>query len=212
MSTNLVHVLTVIGKAAGEVEVACEELLGRRVEFDPNCYGSEDWSESDHRAIADFCSSLINAATDLPVIYYARFLDTWTVADSRFWLLEWPDGRRRQVCGESFGFAFYPSEFSQGLLAQIRAFRRRKLYRNQSEDRWFLDQMREALHSALWLEARFLVVEISQCLGASRHDDEIRAALNWSIEQTSPDCKRGTPSRRVSAALDWSIGLTNRGT
>ena len=84
----------------------------------------------------------------------------------------WPDGRRRHICGDQFGLVFYPSAFCQELLAQIRAFRKRRLYREQSEDRWFIDHIFEALHSALRLEAPFLIVSISQCLGPSRYNDE----------------------------------------
>jgi hypothetical protein len=178
MSTSIVHVLTVIGNGAKEVEAACEQLLAKRVERHPTEYGSDDWSERDLKAIEDLCSALIEAARDLPVVYYAQYIDAWSVADSRFRLLEWPDGRRRQIYGSGFGMAFYPSTFCQDILAQIKRFRRRRLYRNQAEDRWFLDQMKEAIEAALWLRAPFLVVSISQCLGPSREDEEIKAALD----------------------------------
>lgn len=184
MSTNLVHVLTVIGKAARQVHAACEELLGRRVERHPKSYGSEDWSEAHHKAIEEFSLSLINTAPDLPILYYARYLDSWDVADSRFSLLQWPDGRRRQICGDLFGLVFYPSEFCQSLLAQIKTLRRKKLYRKQYIYRWFLDHVREALLSALWLEAPFLVVSISQCLGPSRDDEQIRQSLDLAMPLT----------------------------
>jgi hypothetical protein len=196
MSTNLVHVLTLIGKSAAEVAVSCEELLGRRVERNRQSYGSDDWSEADHKAIADFCLSLIKAVTDLPVVYYSQYLDSWSLANSMFRLLEWPDGRRRELCGGSFGLAFYPSEFCRELLAQIKALRRRKIYRNQTEDRWYINQMQEALSSALWLEAPFMVLSISQYVGSSRQDDEIRAALNRSMGLTpvsSLERKDNTP-------------------
>jgi len=181
MSTSLIHVLTVIGKGAREVEATCEELLSRRTERHSNCYASEDWSEVDHRGIAGLCLALINAARNLPVVYYAQYLDGWSVADSRFGLLEWSDGRKRQICGDTFGLAFYPAPICQDLLAQMKRIRRRRHYRNQAEDRWFLERIREAIDAALWLEVPFLVVSISQCLGPSRHDQEIRAALDTTI-------------------------------
>src|SRR5262245_59876303 len=127
MSTSLVHVLTVIGKAASEVEAACEDLLGRRVQHHANSYGTDDWSPVDHEAIAGFCTSLLKHVSKLPILYYAQYLDTWSVADSRFRLLEWSDGRKRQIYGASFGVVFYPSEFSENLLAQVKKYRRRKL-------------------------------------------------------------------------------------
>ncbi len=180
MSTSLVHAFTVIGKGAGEVEAACEELLGRRVVREPNAYGSEDWSEADHKAIEGLCTSLINAARELPVVYYAQYLDSWSVANSPFSLLKWPDGRRRYICGDSHGLVFYPSEFYRDLLEQIKRFRRRRFYRDQAEDRWFLQQMREALDCGLWLETPSLVVSINEPLGPSEVE-EIEAAVNLSI-------------------------------
>jgi hypothetical protein len=184
MSTSLVHILTVIGKAAVDVEAACENMLGGRVERHSRNYGygSDDWSEADQKAAQRLSSALINAAPELPIVYYAQYLDSWSVADSRFRLLDWPDGRKRQICGDMFGMVFYPSEFCQALLTQIKRLRRRKLYRDQAEDRWFLDHMREALQAALWLEKPFLVVSISKWLGPSRQDEEIRAALDLPIE------------------------------
>jgi hypothetical protein len=52
-------------------------MLGRRIQRHVKGYGSDDWSEADHIAIADLCSALINAARDLPVVYYAQYLDSW---------------------------------------------------------------------------------------------------------------------------------------
>ena len=181
MSTSIVHVLTVIGKAATEVEAACVELLGRRIESDSKNEGSFDWSAADHQALEDLCVALIRASRELPVLYCAQYLDCWTVADSRFCILDWPDERRRQIYGSAYGLAFYPSKFSLDLLTQIKKCRRRRFYRNQSEDRWFLDQMKEAIEAALWLESPFLTVSISECLCPSRHDEEIKASLKKSI-------------------------------
>lgn len=204
MSTSIVHVLTFIGRSAKSVEAACEELLSRRsttnrsnrrtttqgnycvdllgkVDRQPNVYGSDDWSAVDHKDIADFCVTLINAARDLPVLYYAQYLDGWSVGNSMLWLLEWPDGRRCQICGSEYGLSFYPSEHGPDLLAQIKKKRRMKFYRTQSEDRWYLNQVQEAIDYALGLQADFLVVSISQCLGPSRLDEEVKAALETQI-------------------------------
>ena len=74
------------------------------------------------------------------------------------------------------------SLFCGDLLAQIKRLCSRRVYRHQSEDRWFLDQMREALEAALSLEAPFLVVSISECLGGTRHDNEIKAAIEKSMD------------------------------
>ena len=93
MSTSIVHVLAVIGKGAEQVESACEELLGRRKERHPKEYGSDDWSEQDHKDIEKFCVALVRASRELPVLYCAQYLDSWSVADSQFSLLEWPYGK-----------------------------------------------------------------------------------------------------------------------
>lgn len=190
MSTSIVHVMTIAGDTASEIEAACESLLNRRVPCDENSFGSDDWAPADQPAIKAFCLSLIRSAHSLPIVYYSQFLDAWTTADSRFSWLEWPDGRRRQIAGDWFGIAFYPSEFSDDLLAQLARFRRSKAYRTQSEDRWFLDHMREAISSALWLETPFLVVAISQHLGPGRTDDEILAFINNPTEIVLDDESR----------------------
>jgi len=181
MSTSLVHLLTIIGKAARDVEAACNELLRRRVEHSPKSFGSDDWSDQDHKDIEKFCVHLLGAAHDLPVLYYAQYLDARTVADCRFSLLESPEGRRLQICGAGYGIAFYPSGHCESVLTQIEKKRRTKLYRTWTEDRWYLDHLKDAIEAALWLEAPFLVVSISQCLGPSREDDGIKAALELPI-------------------------------
>jgi hypothetical protein len=181
MSTSLVHVLTVIGDGASATEAACEELLSRRIECDEGAYGSDDWSKEDHRVIEALCRSLIGAAHSLPIVYYSRYLDGSTVADSRFSLLQWPDERRRQISGDWFGVAFYPSQFREDLLAQISKCRRRRHYRDQNENRWYLEQLREALSFATWVESPSLVVSISQVLGPSRGDEEILDAVESPI-------------------------------
>ena len=181
MSTNLIHVLTIVGTGARQVEDACEALLRRRRVRRDNGYGSDGWSKADHKRIQVLCDALISAAHELPVLYSAQYLDSWSVADSRFEMLKWPDRRRRQLCGDANGLVFYPSAFRANLLRQIERLRRTKRYRSQEEARWFVDQVREALRAPEWLKAPFLVVAISQCLGGSRLDEEIRAALTKPI-------------------------------
>ena len=174
MSTSLVHVLTIIGNAAQDAEAVCEELLARRKPRAGGGYGSSDWSAQDHADIQAFCLRLIAAAHELPILYYAQYLDPWTVADSRFALLPWPDERRRLFCGGDHGIAFYPAQIADAILGQIAE----NAPRAQREDRWYLDQLKNAIEAALWLKAPFLVVAISRCLGGSRQDDEIKAALD----------------------------------
>jgi hypothetical protein len=181
MSTSLVHVLTIIGKGAIEVEAACQELLARRIQQHPTGHGSSDWTENDHQALEQLCMSLVNASRNLPVLYYAQYLDPWTVADSRFHLLQWPDARRLHICGSTFGLAFYPSRFSHDFLEEIEKLRHAEFYHSQAEDRWYLDHVKEAIDTALWLEDKFLVVCISECIGPTRHDEEIKASLDSSI-------------------------------
>jgi hypothetical protein len=189
MSTSLVHFLSIVGEASQDVETACNELLGRRVARSPKSFGSDDWSRRDHKDIEKFCLHLLDTALNLPVLHYAQYLDAWTVADSRFSLLEWPDDRRRQICGAGYGIAFYPGGHCESVLAQIKKKRRTKLYRTWTEDRWYLDHLKDAIEAALWLEAPYLVVSISQCLGPSREDGEIKAGLDLPIG-------RGTSSPR----------------
>lgn len=206
MSTSIVHILTVAGRGAEEVETACEELLSRRVERQSGCYGSDDWSDQDHKDIEELCTKLIGAAHKLPVVYYAQYLDGWSVANSSCRLLECPDGKRRLIFGSGFGLAFYPSRYCHDLLAQLTRLRRRKLYRTQAEDRWFLDQAREASEAAIWLQRTFLVVYISQSVGASRYDEEIKAAIDTPIglaircaDQRRAAEDSGSPTRGAGA-------------
>jgi hypothetical protein len=177
MSTNLVHVLTAIGDHSAEIEAGCDTLLAKRVEQDPRSYGTDDWSDQDRQEIDKFCKTLIASARDLPILYYATYLDGWSMAGAQYRLLEWPDGVWRQICGDSYDLAYYPFAFRDDLLSQIKACRRRKFYREQAEDRWYLDQIRNAIGDALWLEAPFLVVSVTEWLGPTRHDEDIRAAL-----------------------------------
>jgi hypothetical protein len=181
MATSLVHVLTIIGKAAEEVEAVCEEMLGRRIQQRATSYGSTDWTARDHEDLNRLCTGLVNAARKLPILYYAQYLDSWSVADARFQPVKWLDGRRRQICGSHHGLVFYPSKFAQDFIEQIGRLRNSQIYQNQTEDRWYLDRLKEAIDAALWLQARFLVVSFSEVIGPSRDDDEIRAALEASI-------------------------------
>jgi hypothetical protein len=183
MSTSLVHLLTIVGKASLEVEAACNEILSRRIERSSKEFGSDDWSDQDREDFAELCVYLLDAAHELPVLYYAQYLDTRSVADSRWCFLEWPDGIRRQVYGDDYGMAFYPSCHCDALLAEIRKKRRTKAFRTQTEFRWYLERLKDAVEDALWLHSPFLVVSISKCLGPSRCDDGIRAALDKPISR-----------------------------
>jgi hypothetical protein len=182
MSTSLVHILTVIGQASVAAEKACDELLDRRVANEPRAYGSEDWSEKDHLDIERFCRQLIGAAHELPIAYYAQYINGWSVGNSFFHLLQWPDGLQRQVCGSAFGFVYYSSAHWQSVRAQIEKRRRTKVYRSQAEDRWYLDHVKEAIEHVVWLESPFLVIAISQCLAPSRLDEEMVAALQMPLK------------------------------
>jgi len=180
MSTNFVHVLTVIGEAASEVESACDDLLGRRVESESNSYSSDDWSDRDHCDLAELCETLVGTSHHLPVLYSARYLDGWSTGGLQYAPLEWPDGRERLILGDRYDLAFYPSRYRDTFLPRLKAMRRRKVYREQSEYRWHADHMKEAIEAALWLDAPFLVLAISQFLEPTRHDEDIKAALRAS--------------------------------
>ena len=187
MSTSIIHVMTIIGKGAEQVEAACEELLGRRVRstfVSGAGYGSGDWSERDHADLEKLCAALIRAGRKLPVLYYAQYLDSWSVGGSNFWLLEWPDAKKRVINGSNYDLVFYPSQFAPDFLGQIKKRQRTKLYRTQSEDRWYLDHVRDAIQSPLWLQAKFTVLSIKETLDGSRLDDEIKAALEKPIDLT----------------------------
>lgn len=186
MGTNLVHVLTIIGCAAAEVEAACDELLLRRVGRDPDSYGSDDWTDQDHRDLAKLCETLIGAAHHLPVLYSDRYLDGWSSGGLQLDLLGWPDSRRRVICGDGFDLAFYPSRDREAFLMRIKNGRRTKPYREQLERRWHLDRLKEAIESASWLDAPSLVVSINQLLGPTRFDEEIAAALRTPIGLAGP--------------------------
>jgi hypothetical protein len=182
MSTSIVHILTVIGKGAEQVEAACDELLGRRVPADSIGYGSDDWSETDHKDIEHLCRALMRGARKLPILYNAQYLDSWSIGSSQFRLLDWPDHKERLICGANFNLAYYPGHFSQDLLTQIKNWRRKRVYRIQAEDRWYLDHVREAMEVARWLDARSVVVSIDELIGASRLDVEIKESLQSSID------------------------------
>jgi hypothetical protein len=179
MSTNLIHVFTIIGSAASELEAVCDQLVSKRKTADPACFASDDWSRKDQKKFSLLCQKLIRSSRRLPVMYYAQYLDAWSVANSRFSLLKWDDGKRRQISAPDFGMVFYPTEFCKSIVAQVRGRQRTKLYRTQSEDRWYLDHMVEAAKANSWLKAERLVVSISEYIGeGSRDDDTIKAALN----------------------------------
>lgn len=59
MATSLVHVLTIIGRAAQDVESVCENLLAKRNPREHNGHGSDNWSTDDHVEIEYFCPNLI---------------------------------------------------------------------------------------------------------------------------------------------------------
>lgn len=204
MSTNLLHILTAIGDGAAEIQAVCDDLLGKRVQQEPGCRSTEDWSDRDREATDRFCEALIGSARELPILYYASYVDGWNTADQRFHLLEWPDGAMRQIYGDDYGVAYYPGTFREALLAQIKTARRRKYYRDQPEDRWYLEHINDAIESASWLQAPILVVAISQFLGPSRYNEEIEAALKSRILRPQTDADR--PKRQRSWRGSGSFG------
>lgn len=176
MGTHLVHILTIIGKASVEAEIICDDLLGRRVSRSSGSYGTDDWSDEDHGKLATFCEFLISKAEKLPVLYYAKYLDPWSSCAEAMSINQ-PDGKRRVIFGKDYDMAFYPYCFRHNLMDHIKTRSTDDAIRTQPERRWYLNHLNEATETALWLDAPFLVVTVSQVLGPSRHDEEIEESL-----------------------------------
>ncbi len=192
MSTDLVHFLTVIGDAAVELEGTCEALLGRRVDSDPGCYGSEDWSKTDHREIAELCVQLLASCRNLPVRHYSQLLDGWSQGGLSIGLVERPDGRRPVICGDGYDLTVYPSTQREHLEGKLRSRRRTRIYRESSEFRQYTEHLREAVAATLWPESPFLIVVIHQCLGPTRHNDLVMAGLSASLSPRAHAMRPGS--------------------
>ena len=151
MSTSLVHLLTIIGTASQEVEAACNEMLGRRIEHSPDEFGSDDWSERDHKDLEEFCVGLLDAAHELPpysitpsTLMPGRSLTRGTV-------FYWNGQMERGVksTDQTTAWPFTPRAIAMFFLAAIKKMRRTKAFRTHTEDRWYLEHLKDAIEAAL---------------------------------------------------------------
>lgn len=176
MSTSLVHVLKLIGPRAREGAAECERLRALRRPTVPRGLSSEDWSSAAHGGIDAFAEGLLRLRGELPVVYQAQYLDTWSVAGSS---LSSVTGRAYagRLCSDTWNVWFHALP-DRGWLAR-RVARGRKLagYRTASESRWLLDHVDEAARYAAVFSRPALVVALIQTIGGSRGDDEYRRCL-----------------------------------
>ncbi|QVL31780.1 hypothetical protein KIH39_23545 [Telmatocola sphagniphila] len=203
MSTNIVTVLTIIGKASVQVEEACSEILNRKKKPKKRdlSLGSDDWTAEDHKALENLCENLLNIASQLPVVYYSQYLDGWSMCDSRWFFLEWPDGIRRQIYGDDYGLVYYPQSICNSILEQLKKIKRRRNV--VAENRMYNDRLREAIDAASWIKAPFVVVAFSKCLGGSRLDDEIEASQNQEIDLHAVKPSDKPPSGRLTFGVNF---------
>jgi hypothetical protein len=194
MSTQRFHFLTIIGRAAAEVEAACDSLLALRVPDHPRGVGGTDYGPAALARVEGFCKSLLHAADALPVLHHATHIDGWATGNWGLTRLPWPDRRVRAALGLNYGVACYPSRQAPALRAAAARARRRAARRARTFDSWYEDAVTLAIDTGVHFRFDYLVVAVAECLGGSREDYEIEASLKVPL----PGVPRGrgkTPSR-----------------
>lgn len=194
MSTQRFHFLTIVGRAASDVEAVGESLLAARVEDHPGGVGGTDYRRAAHARIERVCASLLAAADALPVLHHATQIDGWATGNHALARLPWPDGRVRAVMGLNYGFAFYPRSAAAAVYAGATRARRAAARRGRRLDSWYEDAVATAVASGQVFGVHFLVVAVAECLGGSRLDAEVYASTTAIIP--------GVPRRRHARRHD----------
>lgn len=179
MSTNWIHVLTVIGQAADNLQNRLETLVDRGQSETPMSIASDSWSEVDRDSLHQLCRNLIGHSDRLPVYSAVRYLDSWSIGFSPTMFLRWPDERQRRVIGTEYDIVFLPGEQATWINDHLSRLRRRKAIRQSVENTAFVEALQTAINGPTWLNAPFLVVAIQEVLNRpSRLDEDVRASLS----------------------------------
>jgi hypothetical protein len=150
----------------------------------------EQWrSAPDIEAVDRMCASLREHALDLPMVYFAEWVDRWLMGD----LVPGPgavEGRRSQATclspTEALGWAGRcGSQFA--------------------EQGWFAGRLREAAAGWGGVGEPYAVVVVREAVGASATDDEVQAAADrlpaW-LAGDAPEAEPGAaPDRRGMSAF-----------
>jgi hypothetical protein len=176
MSTSKVFVLKIIGPEASAAAAECSRLAALRRPRDPHGLGSDDWSSEDQHAIDAFCENLLKGRDDLPIVYYAEYLDAWSVAGSS---LQWvtPRGHTGRLWSDTWNVWYHALPDRGALARRVSKVVRCKAYRSDAESRWLLNQVDEAARYAAQFNRPALVVALIRTIGPSRGDDEYRRCL-----------------------------------
>jgi hypothetical protein len=189
VSTQRYHFLTIVGRAARDVETACEAVLARRVDDHLHGVGGTDYGPADHARLERICLSLLDAADELPVLHHATCLDGWAMGNRALTLLPWPDGRSRAALGLNYGLAIYPSRQAPALLAATARAHRRAARRGDVA--LYESNIALAIAAARMFKVNYLVAVVANCLGPSRLDADVQISAKAPL----PGVSRGHPRR-----------------
>jgi hypothetical protein len=174
MSTQRYHFLTIVGRAGDDVVQTCEAILNRRKPDNANGFGGSDYSRAVDTRIERLCKSILAVADWLPVLHYATMVDGYGMGTHVLGNFPRMDGRQHAVHWLNYGIAFYPKSQAAGLLKDIAKARRRSTPGHQAYNTQYGHAIRIALEAGLFWKQPFVVVVITECLGASRLDADVQ--------------------------------------
>jgi hypothetical protein len=191
MSTSIIHVLKLIGPSAIEIADKLDRLQRRRKVISTAGFKDFDWGPASQQAIEQLCERLIKTRYELPIAYYAQYVDSWSVAGSQMMWLRSERRRYRDRIWTNDWSLWYHRLPDQGWLKRrVSSVRRKSGHRSNDEMRWHVERVAEAAEYAEPFNRPALVLSMANSIGGSRHDDEYRRCLLAARERRSP--KKGS--------------------
>lgn len=166
MATQRMICANLIGESARRLTGTLESWTNlRQIARDSECDTSE-WPASVRVALERLVESLRSHSDDMSIVYYAEWIDTWSMGGTIQQAIEWIGGNHQQyVDSPCFQLHFVSSTtFKTDNKATFRT----------QEECWLKQQLREAAKAgAAFAELQQLIVLIREPLGALRDDSEI---------------------------------------
>jgi hypothetical protein len=175
LATQRITIAKVGGVAAEVILRLLREWSEARITSDPETWASTQWP-ADIRRKADTLSDRLRANSCAPpVVYFAEWVDMWSMGDQfRHWLAP-PDGPPPFVV-HADQFEVYAAAIPDG--GRLARHLANAGPRQHVEQDWYVRRLREAVEAWGQVVERAVIVVLRQVIEGSVTDEEMRVSLD----------------------------------
>ena len=179
MSSNIISVVGLKGDSAEWLTNTLNRILKNK-SGDYSSTSSDDWNNQDQLEIKNVIANIEKTKHVPPSFYSIEYVDSWSVAGSSMGSYKLP-GIRKYINTEMHNVAFYTDDDIPLMPVLYNKLKRRSFYKNQREDRWYIDSINECVKAVNWLEGPTCIVAYTKFLSGSVTDDIYKESLKNNV-------------------------------